>query len=369
MGQLAFASGRTLGSGPGAFVIAEAGVNHNGELALARGLVDAAAEAGADAVKFQTFRAKDLVAAAAPKAAYQRRQAPGETQREMLERLELGRAQHGELQAYARERGLVFLSSPFDPASVDLLVDLGVPALKLGSGELTNLPLLQHAARTGLPILLSTGMAFLAEVDVAARTILAAQPLEARDLALLHCVSRYPAPLEHANVRAMVTLRGAIGAPVRFGYSDHTPGAAAPAAAVALGACVIEKHLTLDRSLPGPDHAASLDPAGFAEMVRLVRDVEAALGDGVKGPQPGEDEMRLVARRSLHLRRSVASGEPVTVEDLAVLRPADGLPPAQLPEVLGLRAARDLALGEPLRMGDVVSVEAPATAGPAEEGA
>ena len=355
MGQLVFASGRALGSGPGAFVIAEAGVNHNGDLALARGLVDAAAEAGADAVKFQTFRASDLVAAGAPKAAYQRREAPHESQRAMLERLELGRAQHAELQGYARERGLVFLSSPFDFQSVDLLVELGVPALKLGSGELTNLPLLRYAARTGLPLLLSTGMAFLGEVDVAARAVLSTQPPAALDLALLHCVSRYPAPLEHANVQAMVTLRKAIGGPVRFGYSDHTPGPAAPAAAVALGARVIEKHLTLDRRLPGPDHAASLDPSGFAEMVHLVRDVEAALGEGVKAPQPGEDEMRLVARRSLHIRRPVAPGSLLTPEDVAILRPAEGLPPARLDDVLGLRAARALAAGEPLRLGDVVA--------------
>jgi len=359
LGQLVFASGRALGSGSGAFVIAEAGVNHNGDLGLARALVDAAVEAGADAVKFQTFRTKELVAAAAPKAAYQRREAPDESQQAMLERLELGRTQHEALRAYARERGIEFLSSPFDPLSVDLLVELGVPALKLGSGELTNLPLLRHAARSGLPILLSTGMAFLAEVDVAARTILEVQAPDAQDLALLHCVSRYPAPLGHANVQAMVTLRRAIGGPVRFGYSDHTPGVAAPAAAAALGARVIEKHLTLDRTLPGPDHAASLDPAGFAEMVRLVRDVEAALGDGVKAPQPGEDEMRSVARRSLHLRRAVDAGAPLTAADIAILRPAEGLPPARFHDVLGLRAARPLAQGAPLRLGDLVSHEAP----------
>ena len=351
MGRIVFSSGRTLGQTDGAFVIAEAGVNHNGDLGLARALVDAAAAAGADAVKFQTFKTRRLVTDRAPQARYQAERAAATSQSAMLRRLELSPEAHADLRDYARARGLVFFSSPFDEESVDLLVDLGVDVLKLGSGELTNAPLLRHVAATGLPLILSTGMAWLSEV-LAAVELLRAAGLT--DLAVLQCTSRYPAPLEDAHVRAMGTLAAALGPDVLIGYSDHTPGAAAPAAAAALGARILEKHLTLDNALPGPDHAASLDPSAFAAMVTLVRQVETALGDREKRPRPGEDEMRQVARRGLHLARPVPAGTPLEAADLIALRPADGLPPSALESVVGLVAARDLAPGDALHLGDVV---------------
>lgn len=350
MGRVVFPSQRTLGETHGVFVIAEAGVNHNGDLGLARRLVDAAADAGADAVKFQTFTARRLVTADGPQAAYQAERAAAASQSAMLEGLELSADAHAQLRDHALARGLVFLSSPFDDESVDLLVSLGVEALKLGSGELTNAPLLRHAAATGLPLILSTGMAWLSEVAAAVELVRAAGVV---DLAVLQCTSRYPAPLEDAHVRAMRTLSRALGRDVVIGYSDHTLGHAAPAAAVARGARILEKHLTLDTALPGPDHAASLDPAGFTAMVSLVRDVERALGDDAKRPRAGEDEMRQVARRGLHLARDVAAGARIAPADLIALRPAEGLPPSALDDVVGLIAARDLPAGAPLHLGDV----------------
>ncbi len=340
---------RPIGAGHPVFVIAEAGVNHNGDLDLARRLVDVAARAGADAGKFQTFAAERVAAREAPKADYQRQTTSAdEGQQEMLRRLELSPAAHRELQAHARSRGLLFLSTPFDEASADLLDALGVPAIKIGSGEVTNHPFLEHVARKGRPIILSTGMSSLDEVGAA---VAAVRATGNDDLILLHCVSEYPARAGDANVRAMLTLAEAFRTPV--GYSDHTPGLEVALAAVALGAAVIEKHFTLDRGLPGPDHRASLEPAQLTELVRAIRVVEEALGDGVKAPTAGELGNRMVARRSLAAAVDLPAGVALSRESLCALRPATGIPPASLPAVIGRTLARARRAGELIGWSDL----------------
>jgi N-acetylneuraminate synthase/N,N'-diacetyllegionaminate synthase len=339
---------REVGGGLAPFVIAEAGVNHNGSEELAAALVDAAADAGADAVKFQTFRADAVVLASAPQAAYQRERAAAETQREMLRGLELPPEAWPALAERAAARGIVFLSTPFDLASVGLLAKIGVPAFKVGSGDLDNLVLLRAIAAENRPILLSTGMASLDEVAAAVDDLRAhGDP----PLVLLQCTSAYPAAAEDANLGAMATLRERFGVPV--GYSDHTLGIAVAIAAAALGAAVIEKHLTLDRSLPGPDHDASLEPAEMAALVRGVRAAHGAIGDGEKAPRAAEADVRAVARRSLVIVRDLVAGETVAATDLDAMRPAGGISPLRLDDVIGRRAARDLAAGHPLGPADL----------------
>ena len=331
------------------FVIAEAGVNHNGDPALAVRLVDAAADAGADAVKFQTFRAEALATAAAPKAAYQLRgDGKRESQLDMLKRLELSPEGHRRALARARARGIRFLSTPFDEESADFLAALGVPVFKLPSGEVTNHPLLRHVARKGRPVILSTGMCTLAEVREAVAVLRRAG---CRDLTLLHCVSSYPADPKDANLRAMKTMADAFRLPV--GWSDHTPGWATAVAAVALGAAVVEKHFTLDKALPGPDHAMSLDPAELKAFVAAVREAAACLGDGVKRPRPCEEAIRRVARRSLVLRSPLPKGARLTAADLTAKRPGTGLPPSRLASVVGRRLRRATPAGRPLRLADL----------------
>ena len=336
--------GRRVGTGERAFVIAEAGVNHDGKLSQALELVAAAKRAGADAVKFQTFRADRLVTRDAPQAEYQ---AQGEkrrsTQHEMLRRLELSDDDHLALVRRCRELGVLFLSSPFDERSADLLEELGVPAFKIGSGELTNTPLLQHVARKGRPMLVSTGMADIEEVRIAVDAIRAAGN---DDLVLLHCVSLYPAPLEDVNLRAMQTLRSEFGVPV--GYSDHTEGNEAAMAAVALGACVLERHFTLDRSLPGPDHRMSIDEEGLSSLVRTIRSVEAALGTGEKIAVDGERAIAAVARKSLVAAVFIEAGTEIGDEMLKVVRPGTGMRPGRRAEVVGKRAARDIPADTPI---------------------
>lgn len=330
-------AGRLIGDGQPPYLIAEAGVNHNGSPDLALRLVDAAADAGADAVKFQTFHADSLATADAPQAAYQRERAAAASQVEMLRALELPAEALRACSRRAAERGLAFLSTPFDLASVQLLAEVGVPAFKVGSGDLTNLVLLRAVAGHGLPMLVSTGMATLDEVGAAVADIRAhGDP----PLALLQCTSAYPAAEEDANLRAMATLAERFGVPV--GYSDHTLGTAVATAAAALGAALIEKHLTLDRSMPGPDHAASLEPSGFADLATAVRQAHAALGDGVKLPRADEEDARHIARRSLVLSRPLRAGEEVAEGDLDAMRPAGGISPLRLDQVIGRRAARDL---------------------------
>lgn len=334
------------------FVIAEAGVNHNGNLAMALQLIDAARAAGADAVKFQTFRAEDVTTPTARTADYQRVNTGASSQFDMIKALELDDGQHRELASHARQAGIEFFSTPFSLQAVDLLVSLGVRRIKLPSGEITNKPLLQKAAATRLPLLLSSGMATLDEVRTAVGWIThrwnevgapdaAHGALAGPPLVLLHCTSAYPAPADALNLRAIGTMAVAFGLPL--GYSDHSEGAEAAVAAVALGAVVIEKHLTLDRGLPGPDHRASADPGQFASLVKSIRQVEAMLGDGIKRPHPVEADTRDVARRSVVITRALAAGHVLTQDDLALRRPGTGIAPDQWEALPGRRLSCDVA--------------------------
>jgi N-acetylneuraminate synthase len=340
-------AGRTIGTNQPCFIIAEAGVNHNGDLSLAHELIDAASQAGVDAIKFQTFQAERLVTTDAPKAEYQLETTnAGESQFEMLRRLELDADAHRALIAHCRDKNILFLSTPFDETSADLLEQLGVPAFKTPSGEITNLPYLRHVARKGKPMIVSTGMAFLGEVETAVRTIEAAGN---HSFALLHCVSNYPANPADINLRAMQTMARAFG--VAVGYSDHTPGIEVSLAAVALGACIIEKHFTLDRSLPGPDHQASAEPAELAALVRGIRIVEAALGDGRKQPAASEANTAAVARKSLVAACDIPAGATLTETMIVLKRPGTGLPPAMREYLIG-RVARVA-----IRAGDLLTLD------------
>ena len=333
---------RRIGAGAPVFIVAEAGVNHNGDPALARRLVDAAAECGADAVKFQTFRVDALLTRGAPKAGYQvETTGAGESQRDMLARLELSLEVLAELKDRAAKHGLVFFSAPFDEESADVLEALGVALFKVPSGEITNLPLLRHVAAKARPMILSTGMSSLEEVEQAVAAIRSAGD---PPLAVLHCLSAYPAPAGEVNLRAMDDLTVRCGCPV--GFSDHTPGIEIAIAAVARGACIIEKHLTLDKALAGPDHRASLDPPEFADMVRAIRAVETALGDGLKRAMPSELDTRRVARKSLVAARALGAGTRLAAEDVLIKRPGIGISPADLDRALGRRLIRDVAADE-----------------------
>lgn len=341
-------AGKALGAGR-TFVIAEAGVNHDGDPGRAHRLIDAAADAGADAVKFQTFEPDALAAPGAPTADYQR--LSGETsgdQHEMLLRLALPVEAWPSLQAHATERGIVFLSTPFDDASAELLDRLDVPVFKIASGELTNLPFVQRLARRGRPLLVSTGMAEMVEVAAAVDAVTAAGD---PPLALLHCISSYPADPATANLRAILTLRSAFGVPV--GWSDHSPGIELPIAATAIGASLVEKHLTLDREGAGPDHRASLEPDDFRAMVVGIRTVEVAMGSGEKTPAPAERAIAAVARRSLHWQRSLDAGIAVVADDLTALRPGTGLSPARRDDLVGRRTTRAVSAGRPVVADDV----------------
>lgn len=329
------------------YVIAEAGVNHNGDLGLAKELVRAARRTGADAVKFQTFRTEKLVSRYAPRAAYQERNAGAGTQEDLLRPLELAERDFQVLSDLARDEGITFLSTPFDDESVDVLARLGVPAFKVGSGDLTNHPLLRRVAAAGRPMVVSTGMATLEEVRDAARALDAAG---ARYM-LLHCTSDYPARPSDLNLRAIPLLRAEMG--VEVGYSDHTTGSAAAVAAVALGATLVEKHLTLDRTLPGPDHKASLEPDAFAAYVRDLREAHESLGRAVKEPSPREADTARVARKSVVARRAVEPGRPLVPDDLDVKRPGTGVPPKHLDALVGRRARRRLEPDQPIQWDDL----------------
>ena len=336
--------GRTIGDGAAVFIVGEAGVNHNGEPGLAARLVDAAADARVDAVKFQTFRSDALVSRHAPKAGYQlETTGSGESQAQMLARLELTLDEHAALRDRCRRRGVLFFSTPFDLASVDALDALGVALFKVPSGEITNLPLLRHLASKKKPVIVSTGMSTLSEVADAVAAIRAAGD---PPMALLHCLSAYPAPASEMNLRALDTLRERFGCPV--GLSDHTLGVEVALAAVARGAAIVEKHFTLDRGLPGPDHRASLEPPELAALVRSIRTIESALGDGDKRPMPSEADVRRVARKSLVAARPLRAGVRLTADDVAIKRPGTGISPAELPAVLGRRVRRDVDADEVL---------------------
>jgi N-acetylneuraminate synthase/N,N'-diacetyllegionaminate synthase len=336
---------RTIGAGHPCFVIAEAGVNHNGDPALAHRLVDAAAAAGADAVKFQTFDPEQLVATDTPKAAYQiANTGSAETQLTMLRRLALPQGALEPLAAHARDRGLLFLSTPFDPASADFLDRIGVPGFKVASGEVTNLPFLAELARKGKPMLVSTGMCTLGEVAAAVATV---RSNGSPPLALFHCVTNYPAAPGDCNLRAMETMRRVFGVPV--GWSDHTEGLFPSIAAVAAGASLLEKHFTVDRTLPGPDHLASLEPDELTALIAGVRETEAALGDGVKRPAPSETANALLVRRSLHAARPMPAGHVLAQSDLVALRPGSGLPPSIVGRLVGRSLRVELTRGQMLR--------------------
>ena len=322
------------------FIIAEAGVNHNGDIKLAKKLIAAAKDAGADAVKFQTFKAENVVIKNAEKAEYQKT-VKEESQYEMLKKLELTEEDFEELADYAKKRGILFLSSPFDKESVDLLYELDIPAFKVGSGEITNFPLLRYIAKKRKPIILSTGMAILGEVEEALNVI---RSEGVEDIILLHCVSNYPARIEDVNLRAIETLKQAFKLPV--GFSDHTLGITALIAAVALGACVIEKHFTLDRNLPGPDHKASLEPNELKEMVQAIRDVEKALGDGVKRPTKDEEEIKRAARRSIVAKVDIPKGTIIAEDMLDVKRPGTGIEPKYIDMIVGKKAKENIRKDE-----------------------
>ena len=327
---------RAIGHDHPPYVIAEAGVNHNGDPHLARDLVDAAAEAGADAVKFQTFDAALLATADASQAEYQRAHAAAESQRAMLRELELPLRSWADLAAHARRRGVTFLSTPFDPPSVELLARLDVPAFKIGSGDLTNAILLRATAHHRRPMMLSTGMATMREVEDALEVV---RNAGAPPVAVLHCASAYPAPTVDLNLRAIDTLRERLG--VVVGFSDHSEGIVAPGAAIARGAAIVEKHLTLDRSMSGPDQAASLEPSEFAAMVRAIRESWDALGDGRKEPRASELDAMRVARRSLVASRPLRAGQVLTELDLAAKRPGSGISPMRIDEIVGRRVLSD----------------------------
>lgn len=321
----------------GVFIIAEAGVNHNGDIKLAKRLAKEAKAAGADCVKFQTFRAEALVTADGEKAGYQKKQTGGgESQLEMLKKLELTQEEFLELKSYCEEIGIAFLSTAFDMESQRFLEGLAPFCYKIPSGEITNYPYLKAIAATGRDVILSTGMSVLSEVEEAVALL---RENGAGEITLLHCTTEYPAPVEDVNLRAMQTLAEHFG--TKTGYSDHTEGIEVPVAAAAMGAAVIEKHFTLDRTMEGPDHKASLEPEELAKMVHAIRKIEKALGDGEKRVTAREAENRKAARKSIVAARDIKAGEIFTEENLTVKRPGDGITPMKWPDILGKAAIRD----------------------------
>ncbi|MFD2203540.1 N-acetylneuraminate synthase [Shivajiella indica] len=329
-------------------VIAEAGVNHNGDINKALELIDVAAEAGADYVKFQTFKAEKIVNPTAQKAAYQKNNMKDDedTQFGMLKKLEMGEDWYPVLIERCQSKGINFLSTGFDTDSIDFLNKLEIPFYKIPSGEITNKPFLQHIARKGKDVILSTGMATLEEVRAALEVIFH-EGIEKDRITVLHCNTEYPTPMEDVNLLAMNQMAKEIG--VKVGYSDHTLGIEVPIAAVALGASVIEKHFTLDRNLPGPDHAASLEPYELKAMVQAVRNIEKAIsGSGIKEPSPSEQKNKVVARKSLYLRRDMKKGQTLGQDDLIALRPGDGISPMEIDDILGKKLLYDLPEGTKL---------------------
>lgn len=322
-------------------IIAEAGVNHNGDIDLAFQLIDAAAAAGADLVKFQTFSADRLVTQAAKKADYQKqRTESSESQHAMLRKLELSREMHDRLIAYCHKREIGFFSTGFDIESIDYLVSLGQKLFKIPSGEITNLPYLRHVGQFGKPVIVSTGMSNLGEIEAAIEA-LESSGTSRDQITVLHCTSQYPAPMNEVNLRAMQSIRSAFN--VAVGYSDHTEGIEISIAAVAIGASVIEKHFTISRDLPGPDHAASLEPQELKAMVAAIRNVEIGLGDGIKRVTAGEELNRSVSRKSIVARDSIGAGEEFTTENITTKRPGTGISPMRWDEVVGRGASKDFS--------------------------
>lgn len=319
------------------FIIAEAGVNHNGRLDLALQLCDAAKAAGADAVKFQTWVTEKIISPQTRKADYQKANTGGEqSQYEMLKALELGYGEFETIKKYCDYIGITFLSTGDNPEDIDFLVGLGMPLVKIGSGDITNIPLLRHIGACGKPVILSTGMA---DMDMVRKAYDTLREAGTRDVTVLHCTTNYPCPPEEVNLRAMLTMKEELGCPV--GYSDHTLGTEVPVAAVALGACVIEKHLTLDSRMEGPDHAASMEPAAFGEMCRQIRAIERALGSGVKEPNESEKSICGVVLKRIVAARNIVAGEVLSEENLALKRAPEGMSADQWDRVCGKTAPQN----------------------------
>jgi N,N'-diacetyllegionaminate synthase len=343
---------------PKTFVIAEAGVNHNGSHEMALKLVDVAVSCGADAVKFQTFSADKLVSRGVEKAAYQKMATGGGDQYSMLKQLEMSEDMHRMLFARCQQKGIEFLSTAFDEDAVDFLLALGMRRIKVPSGEITNTPFLRFIARKNVPMIVSTGMASLEEVQEAIwaiaeeRECLGFSRILSEMLCILHCTSNYPTLPSDVNLRAMLTMAASTGMPV--GYSDHTLGLSVSTAAVGLGATVIEKHFTLDKNLPGPDHQASLEPSELAQLIAQIRDVEAALGGAEKAPTQSELPVRALVRRSVTTVRDIKAGETLQAADFSLKRPGTGIPPKYLEGIRGRIAARDLPAGTTLVWNDLV---------------
>lgn len=324
------------------FIIAEAGVNHNGSFELAKQLVDKAVWAGADCIKFQTFNSKNLVSKNAQKAEYQKKTTDSsETQLDMLKKLELSKEEFVEIRDYCNQKGIMFLSTPFDLESIDFLSSIGVKTWKVPSGEITNYPFLRAIGKRKESVIMSTGMCTLDEVRDAIKVL---KDFGTTDITLLHCTTEYPAPYDSVNLKAMLTLKNEFG--FNVGYSDHTNGIAVPVAAVAMGASVIEKHFTLDKNMEGPDHKASLEPDELKLVVQSIRNVELALGDGTKRPSDAEKKNIAIARKSIVAACDIKKGEKFTEENLTAKRPGNGISPMNLAEVLGKIAKRDFSEDE-----------------------
>jgi len=336
---------------PGVFIIAEAGVNHNGSIELAYKLIDAAKESGADAVKFQSFKADSLVSKSAAKAEYQTRTTDAnETQYDMIKKLELSPGNHHSLINYCRKKEIQFLSSPFDLESIDMLVELGLDTFKIPSGEITNLPYLRKISNLKKNVILSTGMADLNEISDAIN-VLTDNGTEKEKITVLHCNTEYPTPYEDVNLNAMLTIKTAFN--VKVGYSDHTTGIEIPVAAVALGAEIIEKHFTLDKNMEGPDHKASLDPDELKKMVDAIRNIEKAMGDGIKKPSLSEMKNKAIARKSIHTKVASKKGDFILENNLIMKRPGDGISPMRLEEVIGKRAKTDMPLDHKINFREI----------------
>lgn len=334
---------KSVGNGFKCFIIAEAGVNHNGSVETAKKLINTAKEVGADAVKFQTFKTDSVVTKKAPKAEYQKISDNYSSQYEMIRKLELSADEFIELSNYAKSKGIIFLSSPFDSESVELLDQIGISAFKLGSGEITNLPLIKNVANKGKPVILSTGMASLCEIEEALKII----KTKSIDVILMYCVTNYPASASEIDLNIMKTLQNTFKIPV--GFSDHTMGIELSVAAVALGACVIEKHFTLDRNLEGPDHKASLEPENFKRMVDSIRNVEKGLGDGIKKISKDELSIKQIVRKSIMAGRDIEKGETLKRDMLTIKRPETGIYPKYIDVIIGKKMKVSVKRDEPIK--------------------
>lgn len=319
------------------FIIAEAGVNHNGDINLAKKLIDAASDAKVDAIKFQTFKTEKVISINAQKAEYQKKNTENnESQYEMIKKLELDSEEHKELIKYCKEKNILFLSTPFDNESIDLLNELGMNIFKIPSGEVNNLPYLEKVGKMKKKVIMSTGMATLGEIEEA---IFILRENGTYDISILHCNTEYPTPMEDVNLKAMQTIKDAFK--VNVGYSDHTIGIEIPIAAVAMGASIIEKHITLDKNMKGPDHKSSLEPDELKEMVKSIRNIEKALGDGIKKVSESERKNKNISRKSIVANRNIEKGEVFTEENIAIKRPGNGISPMKWYEIIGTTARKN----------------------------